>query len=47
MEFQGIQKFHEGRRYGVLGDIGEWFVNKTVLEMYVCPNCHKVEFFVE
>ena len=46
MEYRGVQKFHEGKRYGVLGDIGEWFVNKTALEIYVCPNCLKVEFFM-
>ena len=42
----GIHSFHEGKRYGVLGNLFELFVNQESFEIYVCPKCGKVEFFV-
>jgi hypothetical protein len=33
-------------KLGALGDLAELFVARTTLEMYVCPNCLRVEFFV-
>jgi len=30
----------------MLGDIGEFFDRHLSLEMYVCPKCLRVEFFV-
>ena len=44
--YSGVYSFHEGRRYGVLGNLFELFVNKESFEIYVCPKCGKVEFFV-
>ena len=46
MTYAGPRGFHEGTNLGALGDLAELFVNKTKLEMYVCPNCFRVEFFV-
>ena len=46
MKYAGTKEFHEGTRLGALGDFGELFVNKTKLEMYLCPTCLRVEFFV-
>jgi hypothetical protein len=43
----GTKKFHEGVRWGVLGDLAELFVNRESFEVYVCPRCGHVEFFVE
>ena len=44
--YSGVYRFHEGTRYGVLGSLFELFVNKESFEIYVCPKCGKVEFFV-
>jgi len=42
----GVYNFHEGTRYGLLGNIFELLVNKKSFEIYTCPKCGKVEFFV-
>ena len=42
----GVYRFHEGTRYGMLGNLFELFVNKESFEIYICPNCGKVEFYV-
>ena len=44
--FSGKFNFHEGARFGVLGNIFELFVNKEEFDLYVCPKCGKVEFFI-
>ena len=45
MKFVGVKNFHEGTRWGVLGDLGELAVSKELLEMYRCTSCKKVEFY--
>ena len=44
MTYAGRRDFHEVKRWGMLGDLGELFVNQTKLEMYFCPSCRHVEF---
>lgn len=46
LSFIGTKNFHEGTRWGILGDIGEFFINKENLDMYACKSCGKVEFFI-
>ena len=46
LTFIGTKNFHEGTRWGVLGELGEFFINKENLDMYACKSCGKVEFFV-
>ena len=46
LKFVGTKEFHEGTNFGALGDFGEVFVQSTGLEMYVCPTCWRVEFFL-
>lgn len=46
MMFVGRKMFHEGTRWGVLGDLAEVFVNKESFHVFHCPSCGKVEFFV-
>lgn len=46
LKFVGNKEFQEGISFGILGDLGELFVGHTNLEMYVCPTCLRVEFFV-
>ena len=47
LEFMGTKKFHEGTRWGAIGDLGELFVNKERFDVYCCPRCGRVEFFVD
>jgi Zn finger protein HypA/HybF involved in hydrogenase expression len=44
--YSGNYKFHEGTRLGVFGNLFELFVNKESFDIYVCPKCGKVEFYV-
>jgi hypothetical protein len=45
--YVGTKSFHEGTRWGLLGDIGELFVNKERFDVYVCHRCGRVELFVD
>jgi hypothetical protein len=47
LDYVGTKAFHEGNRWGVLGDLGEIFVNKERFDVYCCPRCGRVEFFVD
>ena len=47
LTYAGTKSFHEGARWGVLGELGELFVNKEKFDVYYCPSCGKVEFFVD
>jgi len=47
MRFMGTKKFHEGPRWGALGDLGELFVKKETFDIYACPRCGVVEMFVD
>ena len=46
LTFAGERDFHEGSRgWGFfLGDLGELFVNREKVEMYVCEACGHLEF---
>ena len=46
LKFAGTKAFREGTNWGMLGDFGEFFDRHLSLEMYVCPKCLRVEFFV-
>jgi hypothetical protein len=47
LAFMGTRDFHEGTRWGALGDLGELFVNKQHFDVYVCNRCGRVEMFVD
>ena len=47
LEFVGTRDFHEGTRWGVLGDLGELFVNKQRFDVFLCPRCGRVELFID
>ena len=47
LDYVGTKAFHEGTRWGVLGDLGELFVNRENFDVYCCPRCGRVEFFVD
>jgi len=45
MKFEETIKLHEGKNWGIIGDLGHMLTHKTSFDFYVCPNCDKVEFF--
>jgi hypothetical protein len=47
LDYVGTKSFHEGANWGVLGELGELFVNKERFDVYCCPRCGRVEFFVD
>lgn len=46
MHYSGNYKFHEGTRIGALAAFMEIFTNREAFDLYTCPRCGKVEFFV-
>ncbi|ESP92444.1 MULTISPECIES: hypothetical protein [Pseudoalteromonas] len=46
LTFIGTKEFHEGMRWGLLGNLAEFFINKEQLDMFACKRCGKVEFFL-
>jgi len=46
MSFNGNFRFHEGTRVGAFGDLFELFTNRESFDLYFCPNCGKVEFYM-
>ena len=47
LEYVGRKRFHEGTNWGALGELGELFVKREHFDVYVCPRCGRVEFFVD
>ena len=47
LDFVGTRDFHEGTRWGALGELGELFVNKQRFDVFVCPRCGRVELFID
>ena len=46
--YAGTKRFHEGSNLGFwLGDMGHLFQNHERYDVYYCPKCGKVEFFVD
>jgi hypothetical protein len=39
LEYVGRKRFHEGANRGVFGELGELFVKREHLDVYVCPRC--------
>ena len=46
LDYVGTKAFHEGARWGILGDVAELFVKRKSFDLYVCADCGQVEFFV-
>lgn len=49
LTYVGTKKLHEGTRAwgALLGDIGELFTNRERFDVYMCPRCGRVEWFVD
>jgi len=45
MEYYGNKRFYEGGHFAAL--MGDLFVNRESFDVYACPQCGHVEFFVE
>ncbi len=46
LDYQGNFKFHEGSRIGAWGNLFELLENNESFDLYTCPKCGKVEFFL-
>lgn len=46
LDQMGTRHFHEGVRWGFLGDLAELVVNREGFDVYACSNCGHVEFFM-
>jgi hypothetical protein len=47
LRFLGTKKFHEGAHLGIIGEVGHLFENSESFDVYVCPSCGHVDFFVD
>ena len=49
MRYAGLKKFHEGGpAWGFwLGDLGELFTKRELMDVYICPQCGKLELFLD
>ena len=47
LERVGTKTFHEGTNWGMLGELGELFVKRSRFDVYRCPRCGHVEFFLD
>jgi uncharacterized protein YbaR (Trm112 family) len=47
LQYVGRKRFHEGTNWGFFGEVGELFVKREHFDVYVCPRCGRVEFFVD
>jgi uncharacterized protein YbaR (Trm112 family) len=47
LNYVGMRDFHEGTRWGALGELGGLFVNKEHFDVYVCTRCGRVTLFVD
>jgi phage FluMu protein Com len=47
LEHLGTKRFHEGTNWGFFGELGELFVKRDQFDVYACPRCGRVEFFVD
>lgn len=48
LHYGGTKRFHEGTRvFDVLGGLWEALKNREAFDLYVCPRCGRVEFFVD
>ena len=45
LDYCGAKRFYEGGHFAAL--MGDLFVNRESFDVYACPQCGHVEFFVE
>ncbi len=48
LQYGGTRQFHEGTRFwDVMGGVFEAFKSRVAFDLYVCPRCGRVEFFLD
>ncbi|MEW6249482.1 MAG: hypothetical protein AB1716_02465 [Planctomycetota bacterium] len=48
LQYAGTKNFHEGTRlWDFLGGLFELFKHREAFDVYVCPRCGRIEFFVD
>jgi hypothetical protein len=47
LKFAGEKRFHEGTHWGAIGELGHLFEKTETFQVFVCPRCGHVEFFVD
>ena len=45
LKYLGTKSFHEGRHWGVLGELGHLFESTENFDVYVCPGCGHIDLF--
>jgi hypothetical protein len=46
LRYVGEKSFREGSNWGALGELGHLFEKQAAFDVYVCPRCGHVDFFV-
>ena len=46
LRYVGEKSFREGTNWGALGELGHLFEKKAAFDVYVCPRCGHVDFFI-
>lgn len=46
LRFLGTKDFHEGAKWGVMGELGHLFEGRESFDLFVCPQCGHVDMFV-
>jgi len=46
MHFKGNYRFPEETSFGTFGSLIDLFSNREYFDVYYCPQCGKVEFFI-
>jgi hypothetical protein len=47
MVFGGTRKIQDRQHWSTIGNLVELLSNKDSFDLFVCPQCGKVEFFIE
>ena len=46
LDYHGNFRFNENTRSGSIGNLLEVFINKESIDIYSCPKCGKIEFYL-
>ena len=48
LSYQGTKQFHEGTRaFDFMGGLFELFKHREAYDVYVCPRCGRIEFYLD
>jgi len=46
-QYLGTKRLKDGAQFGIFGELAQVFVNREKFDVYACPKCGSVEFFVD